>query len=167
MTSNNPNLNTSRQKTMNPNSRPPSANPSARTTLHHHLLADFGNEPVEDGMDHEAERTLGGAFGPDSQHDPQDLMDQLLELCTDVSQPTFASSVLRCLSRLDLPGTPEWRQQVVANALRTNDVEIRDAAIQAVEHWQEQPLVNVLKEHHEPLTWLRDYLEGVVSDLEG
>ena len=46
------------------------------------------------------------------------------------------------------------------------DEEIRDAAIQAVEHWQEPALLDVLKNHREEEPWLREYQTGVIRDLE-
>ena len=41
--------------------------PTARTSLLLELTADFSNEPLEDGMNHEAEQTLDRAI---SQADP-------------------------------------------------------------------------------------------------
>ena len=136
--------------------------PTAKATLLHHLQADFEHEPVEDGMEHEAEHTLKQALADNP--DPG-LPEWLHEFCTDASKPAFASSVLRCLSQLEHPNTPEWRAGLVRDALSIDDIEIRDAAIQAVEHWEESTLVDVLKAHQEPEKWLRDYLEGVISDL--
>ena len=44
-------------------------------------------------------------------------------------------------------------------------VDIREAAVQAVEHWGESELVKVLSSHQEDVPWLREYIEGVIDDL--
>ena len=136
--------------------------PSPLAKLLYHLQADFENEPVEDGMEHQAEHTLTEAL---EEQAPQELLPWLTELCTNMSSPAMASSVLRCLSSLPLPGTPEWRAYTVRQALASSDIEIRDAAMQAVEHWGEPALAEVLRTHEEPEKWLRQYRDGIIGDL--
>ena len=135
---------------------------SEKILLFHELQADFVAEPVEAGMAHEAERTLSRALSNDSNKDP---LDWLMEFCTDVDRPSFASSILRCLANLDNPGTTNWRVNLVRDALHTGNVDIKEAAVQAVEHWGESQLVNVLSSHQEDVPWLREYIEGVIDDL--
>ena len=135
---------------------------SEKTLLFHELHADFVAEPVETGMAHEAERTLSRALSNDSNKHP---LDWLLEFCTDVDRPSFASSILRCLANLDSPGTPNWRVNLVRDALHTGNVDIKEAAVRAVEHWGDSELVKVLSSHQEDVPWLRDYIEGVIDDL--
>ena len=87
--------------------------------LHHNSLlaeleADFAAEPFEDGMDHEAENTLARAFaGIEARY----LLALLTEFCTDITSPNFAASILRCLGRLNEPGTQAWRTQLISEAL--------------------------------------------------
>ena len=76
---------------------------SEKTRLSNELQADFVAAPVEDGMEHEAERTLSRALSVDPN---EDLLHWISEFCTDVTRPAFASSILRCLANLDNPGTP-------------------------------------------------------------
>ena len=138
---------------------------NARDILLFHLGADFDAEPLEAGMAHRAEETLAQAL---TQQPGEDTLEHLMEICTNDQRPGFASSVLNCLSRLDdRPGTPEWRTGLVKATLQSTDVEIRDAAIGAVESWQEPSLINELREHHETEWWLRDYQKGVIQDLTG
>ena len=137
---------------------------SEKTLLFNELQADFTAEPVEDGMDHEAENTLARVLSDDTRNN---VLDWLLEFCTDSEQPTFASSVLRCLANLDHPGSEAWRIRLIKTALGEDDVEIREAAIQTVEHWGESVLVEVLKAHHDEDPWLRRYVQGVIEDLGG
>ena len=135
-----------------------------KTKLYSHLRADFNAEPVEDGMDHEAERTLQNAF---NEYSYDELLIWLLEFCSDSDHPVFASSVLRCLACIPLPGSKEWRITLIENALIQDDVEIREAAIQAVEHWEEIDLINLLQKHHDKDDWLDRYANSVVRAIKG
>ena len=135
---------------------------SEKQYLTYELQADFEAEPVLDGMNHEAENTLSRAMASIR---PEDLLPWLTELATDASRPVFSSSVLRCIGRLPALGDVPWRQEVVARALRTDDVEVREAAVQAAEQWGDRDLADTLAAHHEPEPWIRQYLEGVISDL--
>ena len=128
------------------------------------LESDFSVEPFEDGMDHEAERTLSKALRDiEAEH----LLPWLRDFCTDRGNPNLAASVLRCLGRLLEPGTEAWRTRLIRDALAKGNVEIRDAAVQAVEQWGETNLASVLRLHQEELPWLQDYIQGVLQDLEG
>ena len=63
------------------------------------------------------------------------------------------------------PGTSLWRSELVRDALDLDDVEIRDAAVQAAELWGDRDMLPVLKSHSEPEPWLRDYICDVIDDL--
>ena len=126
------------------------------------LSSSFENESVEDGMDHPAEKIIAEALQV-SQN--RRVLAWLLEMSTDVSQPSFAASVMNCLARQVAPGSTEWRANVVRSGLRVNDVEIRDAAVQAIEEWADSGLVEILKLHEEEEPWLRNYIFDVIEDL--
>ena len=46
-----------------------------------------------------------------------------------------------------------------------DNVQVRDAAIQAAETWGDKEMLGVLQAHAESNTWLRSYIEDVISDL--
>lgn len=73
--------------------------------------------------------------------------------------------MLRCLSRLDRPGTELWRLALIRNALEVDEPEIRDAAVQAAESWGNKVVLAVLEAHTEPLPWLDNYIRAVIEDL--
>ncbi len=133
-----------------------------KTVLYSDLLTDFIAEPVEDGMHHDAERTIARAL----KEIPEDqVLSWLLEFSTDVERPSFASSVLRCLSSLERPGTEDWRVNLVRTALEKDDVEIREAAIQVAEHWEDISLIEVLQLHNDEDEWLGRYIEDVITSI--
>ena len=55
--------------------------------------------------------------------------------------------------------------ELVRDALALDDVEIRDATVQAAELWGDRDILPVLKSHSEPEPWLRDYIFHVINDL--
>lgn len=125
------------------------------------LWAAFEADPLEDGMDHPAEKIIEKVL----QSKDGGILVCLKKLCLDVSEPSFAASVMRCLGRQNLPGTSSWRTELVRDGLATKDVEIRDAAVQAAESWGGREILDVLKSHNEPERWIRDYIRDVVEDL--
>lgn len=126
------------------------------------LRAGFEADPLEDGMDHPAERVIGEAL----RSAPAELvLDWFGDIVVDPARPSFAASVLRCLGRQSRPGTASWRAGVVRGALAQDDVELRDAAVQAAELWADREAVDVLMSHREPEPWLRQYVLDVIDDL--
>ena len=127
------------------------------------LHAVFKADPLENGFDHPAETIIQAALeATRNQH----VLGWLRAFSLDIADPGFASSVLRCLGRLDLPGTSSWRISLVRDALVLDDVEIRDAAAQAADSWADRNLIDVLAAHEEPEGWLRDYIRDIMSDLQ-
>lgn len=126
------------------------------------LYAAFEAEPLEDGMHHKAEYIIGQAL---QSGEDQRILERLRAFSLDDTQPVFAASVLRCLGRQEHLGTSSWRSELVRDALALDDVEIRDAAVQAAELWGDREILPVLKSHSEPELWLRDYISDVINDL--
>ncbi len=91
------------------------------------LYSAFEAEPFENGMDHPADQIIEDAlrFSRDER-----ILEQFSALCLDIEHPSFASSILRCLGRQTDIGNAAWRAGLVRNALATDDIEIRDAAVQ-------------------------------------
>ena len=132
--------------------------------LAYRLRMAFEIEPFEDGMDHPADQIIENALRSSGS---QSILDWLSAFCLDTERPNLASSVLRCLGRQTHIGTDAWRAQLVRNALATDDIEIRDAAVQAAESWGGREVVNVLMLHNEPESWLQEYILEVIDDLQG
>ncbi len=128
------------------------------------LHAAFETEPLEDGMHHKAENIIEQALQSD---EDERIFDWLKDFSLDDTQPAFAASILRCLGRQEYLGTSLWRSELVRDALALDDVEVRDAAVQAAELWGDHEILPVLKSHSEPEPWLRDYISDVIDDLGG
>ena len=128
------------------------------------LRASFEDSPVEDGIGHAAELIIANAL---VQAGDKWALRWFKNFCTDASQPSFAASVLRCLARNDSIGTTSWRGDIVRDSLASDSVEMRDAAIQAVETWGDPSLLEPLKAHSDPDSWLQQYVLDVIDDLSG
>lgn len=135
---------------------------SKQALLANKLHAAFETQPLEDGMHHKAEDIIEQAL---QSGEDQRILEWLRDFSLDTAQPVCAASVLRCLGRQEHLGTRSWRSELVHDALALDDVEIRDAAIQAAELWGDSDILPVLKSHSEPEPWLRDYISDVIGDL--
>ena len=130
--------------------------------LEFRLRTAFDADPLEDGVSHPAERIVREAL--QSADDGSPIFAILRALSADAEHPGLSASVLRCLSRWR-PGTPAWRAGIVRSVLAADDVEMRDAAVQAAESWGGPEMRHVLRSHVETTPWLRVYLQEVVEDL--
>ena len=133
-----------------------------RERLANRLWMAFAADPLEDGMAHPAEEIIGEAL---RSTEDKPVLDWFRTFSLDAERPSFAASVLRCLGRQTPPGTDLWRTELVRDGLAMDDVEIRDAAVQAAESWGDRSLVDVMRAHLEAEPWLREYIEDVISDL--
>ena len=139
------------------------SNQDRKRELEEKLSLSLEETPFEDGINHPAESIIDRAL---QSIDEQTLCTWLKEFAVDVDRPTFAAEVLRCLSRSGI-GSNVWRTEVVQACLAVGDIQMRDAAIQAAESWGGSHFCRVLRDHVEPVTWLRCYSDEVVKDLEG
>ena len=138
-----------------------SANRATAKRLEDRLRASFESDVFEDGMDHPAEQIIATAL----QSSDVEVFHWFRSFSLNDEHPCFASSVLRCLGRHKDPGSSAWRINLVRDALDVDNLEIRAAAVQAVESWADQDLVHILETHKEPDRWLFSYIQDVTKDL--
>lgn len=135
-----------------------------RQRLQDRLRASLDAEPLEDGMDHPAESVIATAL--DSE-DPDTVLRWIQSFCLDSSNPAFAAAVFVCVARQPGVGTARWREELVRGGLAVDEVEVRDAAMQAAEYWADPGFLHVLSAHSEPVGWLDEYRRGIMDDLGG
>ena len=135
----------------------------AQKQLEFALFELFDAVPLEDGMSHPAEEVIAEALQSGEEHRA---LEWFRAFSLNITHPSFAASFLRCLGRQFAPGTSSWRANLVRDGLATQDVEIRDAAVQAAELWGDPNLVDVLQSHCEPVSWLQHYISEVIDDLK-
>lgn len=124
------------------------------------LLAMLEHEPIEDGVSHAAEELLESALASVGAGTAESWLESVLA----DTDPSHTASIIRLLGRLERPLTSGWRRKLIKDAL-LRGIEVRDAAIQAVENWEAVELVELLESHTESESWLSDYILQVVADL--
>jgi hypothetical protein len=122
------------------------------------LRAAIEAEPVEDGTSHPAERVIAETM---ADNEAEGLVTAVLE----VTPNSLQASILRLLGREPVRDA-SLRRRVIEAGLSSSDVQIRDAAVQAVESWEDADCVDLLRHHEEPVKWLADYVKDVITDLE-
>lgn len=122
------------------------------------LFTAIDEEPVEDGVVHRAEAAVAAylrEFGASG----------IVEHVCGASEASRPASLLRLLSRVTRLDA-EQRRAVVRRGLASTNVELRDAAVQAAETWEDAALADLLRRHREPVAWLSEYAQRVAFDLE-
>ena len=77
----------------------------------------------------------------------------------------IAADMIRLFARTHLPEI-DVRHGLIKSCLKSKNVEIRDATIQAIEIWEDASSVDILKNHDEQVQWLAEYINNVLIDLE-
>lgn len=134
-----------------------------KALLRDRLALLFDEEHVEDCVEHPAQAEINEALNSNSQ---PVVLNWIVDFASNTEDPDFAASVIRCVSREDHIGHSDWRSRIVASALSSQFLEVRDAGVHAAESWGGANLRSVLMGHYEPVDWLRDYMQAVISDLD-
>ena len=130
--------------------------------LEDELRFAFEEDPLEDGIHHPAEEIIADALrGTENSN----VLTWLKAFSLDSTRASLAASVFRCLGRQNRPGTERWRVGLVRDGLVAEDVDIRDAAVQAAELWGDRGMRTILLAHSEPEPWLRDYVRDVAEEF--
>ncbi len=127
------------------------------------IRSEIEAEPVESGMAHPAEETLGKWL----EEDPGGLKDWMDSLLNTENNGAFVASVLRCFGRVAEGKMKEEGAEILRLASENPDVEVRDAAYQVLDSWGGHEALRILKVRAglETDVWLREYIEKVVEDL--
>jgi hypothetical protein len=123
-------------------------------------------EAIEDGYFHPAEELIEDSL-KSSKFDPNHWVYTLYFTNVD-TDPTLAAAVLRLLGRMPTRQVVEWGLVIALNGLSHRDVEVREAAVRALERWGGRKAFEALKAHMdvEPRPWLASYIKQVIRDLE-
>jgi|GEM_PF-5396911 len=126
------------------------------------IITSLENEPLEDGFCHPAEELLAALL----ERRPKETIGEIKSLLK-TGNPSIAADLLRCIGRLDIKLCRGQWQEIVEIALGHSDIDVRDAAVQAIETWEAIEAEGILGRwaKKEKVSWLRDYMDGVLTDL--
>lgn len=116
-------------------------------------------QPLEDGRVHEAETILEQAAACGA-------IDSswAAEFAGSVT-PKELPDLVVLLARVGLPSHAAHRERLLTTILVNEDPSIRLAAVQALELWGDKAVLRAAASHEESVPWIRDYLAGVIRDI--
>jgi len=126
------------------------------------------SEPVEAGMDHPAMDYLQSMIGNKSGR------SFLKETMSNGIESWLKADILLCFTGLEFEGYSDYLFGIAAEGLKSDDVRVRDAAVQALEAIsmeggdKSKAAIWLLEKQipSEKTTWLRDYAEQIVSEYQ-
>ncbi len=121
-------------------------------------------EPIDDGYSHPAEEVMENTLKSDKTLAPAWIQAIYLE---NFKRPSIAAGILRCVGRLKNDLVEPWGRNIARRGLSHSGIEVREAAIRALETWGGRESVETLKAYvdDEPVLWLKNYLAQVITDL--
>jgi hypothetical protein len=134
-----------------------------RESLRRDLQMLIELEPIEDGVSHPIEQRLKDEL----RNNPGGAPEVIQRLFDEWSErPSFAAVLLRGLGRCDSSIVGEWGLRLASDALIHWDVEVRDAAVSALELWGGDVARQALqgRVEQEPVSWLARYMKQVVKE---
>jgi|GEM_PF-6478234 hypothetical protein len=138
----------------------------ATTHFQNELYTLFEIEPVELGVTHPAETYILKSL----QQLGSFVVEEIDKIWEDLKTKNqhFARDLILCLSRLDADIVFDWAYKYVREALQSENVSLRDAAVLAIENWECRDCLSDLKEYisSEKVKWLANYAEKVADDLQ-
>lgn len=121
------------------------------------------NEDIEDGVTHPAEAILDNALGEYPDHAPAWIREIFKRF--ERTSPSLAAGILRCLGRLSGLATEDWARELAIRGLHHSNIQIRDAAVAALESWLGQESYEALQSQldTETVPWLKQYIRRVIE----
>ncbi len=125
------------------------------------LQASLDAEPFTDGMIHPAERLIAAALAADPAGAPGWIEGAYREYAA--SNAALAADLLRCIIARGRAALGECGVALVREAFGHPSLLIRDAALAAVEEWDDPDLRAALQPDREPEPWLADYMRRILA----
>ncbi len=128
------------------------------------IVIELDSEAVEDGVVHTVEVAIQRALNMYPQHVATWVEELFVEMLAE-KKLAYASGLLQCLGRLKPDKIKNVTKSLVIKGLSEDSVELREAAITVIEQWGGDDMLNILREHHDPVPWLAHYAQQVIQDL--
>ncbi len=120
-------------------------------------------EPIEDGVAHPAETIIEECLAKCGASCLRTMVRAFEEYVD--RRPSISASILRCIGRLDLDQAGDWGMRVARQGLSHQDIEVREAAVRALEGWGDRESLGLLGRHRDSVPWMNDYVQQVIADL--
>lgn len=148
--------------------------------LRFRVNADLAHHPLIDGYTHPAAKEIEAALRPRARCSHCGGSGTLPAAASEAQTPAWVlplleemiadngEGVLTCLMHLDQPpGDSGWRRKIISRALSSDDLMVRDVAVQACEQWQDAWALDALRSAaaSESTGYLKDYMAEAASSL--
>jgi len=128
--------------------------------LRRRICARLDQEPLEDGVTNSAEAVVQQALSGSAEQ-----QEAFARLAETERSPEPAAAFLRLAGRVGRSAGGDWRRSLVRAALGSSSVMLREAAVEAIEQWEDKELLPLLRAHTESVSWLKAYIDDVIDDL--
>ena len=81
--------------------------------------------------------------------------------------PNILCAVAKCLCSFDLTQTAEWGPMILISLLSHKNETVKEYAVILLENWADRSLLPILKNLDCQASWLREYVNSVICNLEG
>ena len=126
------------------------------------LIQSLNETPIEDGYQHPAEDIIQDAV--DNRLDLANIIQTLF--IENYKSPAIAAGLLRCIGRLNYKHVRPWGIVVVLGGIRHDDIEVRDAALRALELWGGLEAIDILRNYTDNVKWLENYAKKILKYLQ-
>ncbi len=123
--------------------------------------AALAEEPLEDGCNHLVFKIFENAIALFEEGTILWIVDMLERDDTAAE----SAALLICTATTETELSTEQKSQLLKAGLASKHATVRDAALQAAEHWDDSALASILASHCEEVGWLSDYKDEVLADL--
>jgi hypothetical protein len=123
----------------------------------------LNEESIEDGYSHPAENILKETIMMCLPYAVTWIQSLYIE---NINNHKLAAGILRCIGRLNSNMTKPWGSIMVTGALFHSNVEVREAAVRAIEMWEDYSIIEYLEQREEKVPWLSNYIKQVIKDLK-
>lgn len=105
-----------------------------------------------------------------------DIVDRSFSILGDIfqkiclqnyDQPNILCAVAKCLCSFELDQTAGWGPMILLSLLIHKDDNVKEYAVFLLENWEDRSLLPILKNIDCYALWLREYINSVISNLEG
>lgn len=127
------------------------------------VIHALNEESIEDGYSHPAENIMQETIMTYSPYAGIWIQSLYIE---NLNNHKLAAGILRCIGRLNSKISKPWGSIMVTGALFHSDVEVREAAVRAIEMWEDYSVIGYLEQREEKVPWLSDYIKQVIKDLK-
>lgn len=120
----------------------------------------FDCNQLESGFIHESEKLIESEF---SKH--IEFVEYWFKKRWNKIDDDFKEKLIRCIGKLPFCLVSAYVLNCIEKSMYNENIEIRDAAVNALEMWGNEESVNLLRNHKEMVPWLKCHINRVINEI--